>query len=337
MPEISLSLPTSPTPVTSGSPAGEVRAASDEPVAEDAGTFAHLLKGNLETGQRQDVPPDVLADLMADGNAPDEDLQDLIASTELPAGAEALAAALLLAPAAQGADALKSSGHGSPGGETALLDAGSADRRSGKSDAASLLAAGIAARTGSNGDARGNTLPDFEGASEQLPDAFADGTAGTMQAAQQTDFRAHMTAAQTQQARTELAVSTPLGQPGWADDVGHQMTWLSDQGIGKAELVLTPPHLGRIEISLEIGSDLSNAQFVSASPQVREALEQAMPRLREMLAQSGISLGEANVSSDQPSREGQSGERQGHRTRDSGELAAPLAGRRQIGLVDLFA
>ena len=104
--------------------------------------------------------------------------------------------------------------------------------------------------------------------------------------------------------------------------------------------MLTPPHLGRIEISIQIGADLSTAQFVSASPQVREALEQAMPRLREMLAESGISLGQANVSSDQPSGErGQDGERHGRGRDASGEtdgvIVPPV--RRGVGLVDLFA
>ena len=69
----------------------------------------------------------------------------------------------------------------------------------------------------------------------------------------------HLTAAQ--RPTTELAVATPITHPGWADDVGHQVTWLADQGSSSAELVLTPPHLGRIEISLQIGPDQSSAQF----------------------------------------------------------------------------
>ena len=35
---------------------------------------------------------------------------------------------------------------------------------------------------------------------------------------------------------------------------------------------------------------------MSAQPEVRQALENAMPRLREMMSESGVQLGQANVS-----------------------------------------
>ena len=339
MPEIALNIPTSATPLAGSAPVSEARAVSGELGAEDAASFANLLKDNLQASQGKELPPGLLAELMADAMKPDEDVQTLITSEDLPAGAEAMAAALLLAPALQQAEALK--GMQQPSGDAAddalssTTDGGS---RSSGDDLAALSrqAAGIAADAGSAGDAAGKPVPELERANELLKDSFADSTAGSLQQSQHADFRAHMAAAQAP--RTELAVATPITHPGWAEDVGHQITWLAEQGTSKAELVLTPPHLGRIEIKLEIGTDLSTAQFVSASPQVREALEQAMPRLREMLAQGGISLGEANVSSDQPSRDGGGSDSRGQRGRDSGgDIAVAPAARRGVGLVDLFA
>jgi flagellar hook-length control protein FliK len=336
MPAPTLNLPTSASPLASSGPVGEIRGIAGELNGEDAAAFANLLKDNLQaSGQGRELPPELLADLMADAIKPDEDAQELITTDTPQSGADMLAAGLLLTPALQLADALKAAA-ASDGEATAVLsnltngNGGKAARGN-----ADPLAAGIAAQAGSDVEVDGKTLPDFDLAADVLPDAFADNTTGTMQQAQHADFRAHMAAAQ--QPKTEMTVATPLNQPGWADDVGHQISWLADQGMSKAELVLTPPHLGRIEITLEIGSDLSTAQFVSANPQVREALEQAMPRLREMLAEGGISLGEANVSSDQPSREGQDGEQRGQRGRDSGEVVASPAARRGTGLVDLFA
>jgi len=44
-------------------------------------------------------------------------------------------------------------------------------------------------------------------------------------------------------------------------------------------------------ISLSMSGDQANAVFISASPEVREALENAMPRLREILADAGVTLG----------------------------------------------
>lgn len=339
MPDIALNIPTSATPLAGSSPVSEARAVNGELGAEDAASFANLLKDNLQAGQGKELPPGLLADLMADAMKPDEDVQTLITSEDLPAGAEAMAAALLLAPALQQAEALKGVQPAGDALDDALASATDGGGRSKGDDLAALSrqAAGIAAESGSATDAAGKAVPELERANELLKDSFADGTSGTLQHAQHADFRAHMAAAQAP--KTEMAVATPITHPGWAEDVGHQITWLAEQGTSKAELVLTPPHLGRIEIKLEIGTDLSTAQFVSASPQVREALEQAMPRLREMLAQSGISLGEANVSSDQPSRDGGSGgDSRGQRGRDSGgDIAVAPAARRGVGLVDLFA
>lgn len=336
MPAPTLNLPTSSTPLAASGPVGEIRGIAGELNGEDAAAFANLLKDNLQaSGQGRELPPELLADLMADAIKPDEDAQELITTETTQSGADMLAAGLLLTPVLQLADALKATASSESEATTELSDLTGGNGGKAAKGNADPLAAGIAARAGSDAEVDGKTLPDFDLAADVLPDAFADNTTGTMQQAQHADFRAHMAAAQ--QPKTEMTVATPVNQPGWADDVGHQISWLADQGMSKAELVLTPPHLGRIEITLEIGSDLSTAQFVSANPLVREALEQAMPRLREMLAEGGISLGEANVSSDQPSREGQGGEQRGQRGRDSGELAVSQTARRGTGLVDLFA
>lgn len=336
MPAPTLNLPTSSTPLAASGPVGEIRGIAGELNGEDAAAFANLLKDNLQaSGQGRERPPELLADLMADAIKPDEDAQELLTTETPQSGADMLAAGLLLTPVLQLADALKATASSESEATTELSDLTGGNGGKAAKGNADPLAAGIAARAGSDAEVDGKTLPDFDLAADVLPDAFADNTTGTMQQAQHADFRAHMAAAQ--QPKTEMTVATPVSQPGWADDVGHQISWLADQGMSKAELVLTPPHLGRIEITLEIGSDLSTAQFVSANPLVREALEQAMPRLREMLAEGGISLGEANVSSDQPSRDGQGGEQRGQRGRDSGELAVSQTARRGTGLVDLFA
>lgn len=336
MPAPTLNLPASSTPLVPSGPVGDIRGIAGELGSKDAATFANLLRDNLQaSGQGRELPPELLADLMADVIKPDEDAQELITTETPQSGADMLAAGLLLTPVLQLADALKTAASSESEATAALSDLTGGNGGKPAKDNAEPLAAGIAAQPGSKAEVDGKTLPDGDLAADVLPLALSDDSTGTMHHAQHADFRAHMAAAQ--QSKAEMTVATPMSQPGWADDVGHQISWLADQGMSKAELVLTPPHLGRIEITLEIGSDRGTAQFVSASPMVREALEQAMPRLREMLAESGISLGEANVSSDQPPREGQGGEQRGRRGRDSGEVAVIQTARRGAGLVDLFA
>lgn len=143
---------------------------------------------------------------------------------------------------------------------------------------------------------------------------------------------------------TPVTVHTPFGAPAWSEEIGKNLVWQAGQEQHKAELVLTPPHLGRIEISITIKNDEANASFVSANPAVRDALEQAMPRLREMLANSGITLGQANVGSDSSASgdnyEGNSGYsgRRGGGNLDLGAVTSPpIASRQSNGLVDTFA
>jgi flagellar hook-length control protein FliK len=95
-----------------------------------------------------------------------------------------------------------------------------------------------------------------------------------------------------------------------AEDVGSRVSWMIGRGENKAELVLTPPHLGKLEVSIQTNGEITTAHFVAASAAARDALEQALPRLREVLQQAGINLGQTNVStsSEQQARQDSSGQ-----------------------------
>jgi len=87
-----------------------------------------------------------------------------------------------------------------------------------------------------------------------------------------------------------------VGNRGWGQGLGDKLVWMAGQGHQVAELHLNPPDLGPLKITLTLNHDQASAQFISAHTQVRDAIQAAMPRLREMLAGSGITLGNANVS-----------------------------------------
>ncbi|MCU6502357.1 flagellar hook-length control protein FliK [Rugamonas sp. A1-17] len=59
---------------------------------------------------------------------------------------------------------------------------------------------------------------------------------------------------------------------------------------------LNPPDLGPLQVVLSVNKDQATAAFSSAQPEVRQALEAAMPKLREMMSDAGIQLGNATVS-----------------------------------------
>mgnify|MGYP005753551789 FL=1 len=150
-----------------------------------------------------------------------------------------------------------------------------------------------------------------------------------------------------QPATPQLPVHTPANQPAWAEDVGNQVRWMLGRAESKAELVLTPPNLGKLEVSINLNGDQTTAQFIASSQAARDALERAMPQLREVLQQAGIMLGDANVSTSQQGaggdgQEGRSGRGAGSAAeRAEGATGAAGSGsvwlRQQQGMVDTFA
>ena len=103
---------------------------------------------------------------------------------------------------------------------------------------------------------------------------------------------------------------TPHLHEGFDDAMGARMSWLADQKIGHAHIKITPGELGPIEVRLQLDGDKVQASFSSAHADVRQALEQSLPRLRELLGQQGLQLTHADVGG-QPQRrqmDGRSGE-----------------------------
>jgi len=96
---------------------------------------------------------------------------------------------------------------------------------------------------------------------------------------------------------TVLTVHTPPADAErWASETTQRLVWVAGRGETKAELQLTPPSLGKLEVTLQLNNDQLTAHFVAASQAARDALEHALPQLREQLAQSGLSLGQTSVS-----------------------------------------
>lgn len=141
-----------------------------------------------------------------------------------------------------------------------------------------------------------------------------------------------------------LHVATPAGSPGWPEEVGTRVSWMVGNEESHAHLTLTPPQLGKVEVSITVNGDQTTAQFVAATPAARELIEQSLPRLREILEQSGINLGQTDVgtsgqpgSSDEGRRGGASGGNRGGDDRLAAGTTPAQWVRRGEGLVDTFA
>lgn len=157
-----------------------------------------------------------------------------------------------------------------------------------------------------------------------------------------------------QQAAAAVAVPADkltgrVGSPAWDQQLGQKVVWMAAGGDQSATLTLNPPDLGPVQVVLTVTNDQADAAFMSAQPEVRQALEAAMPRLREMMSEAGIAFGNATVSAGTPEQQNNgeraaSGERRGNGQgggASGGEIAiAPAtAGRSRASLsaVDTFA
>jgi flagellar hook-length control protein FliK len=91
-------------------------------------------------------------------------------------------------------------------------------------------------------------------------------------------------------------VSTPCGQEGWDQAVSQKVSWMVQDQIKSATLTLNPPNMGPIHIQVQLDQQQVHVQFVSVQPEVRQALQQAIPALEAMMTQSGLQLGQSDVS-----------------------------------------
>lgn len=334
-----------PQPMPGIAPAQPAAAGAADAAAPDADTvdFAAVLKAQIARPAKDASAPDILAALPADsssGEAASEDdalpVPDL--ATLLPTLAARPGPAPLLAEAApppsEPAAAPLQAVAGRPTADmavpTAEADAApdaAATRPPGflqaaKAETVSIASDPLAAATGAAQSP----------AADQLSPAAAPHAAAVP---------AH--AASRADAPAAVRVDTPVGQRGWDAEVGQKVVMMVNRLESRAELTLTPPQLGRVEVSITVHGDQTSAAFVSASPAARDALEQALPRLREILAEAGITLGQASVNAESPRRDGNdtTGQQTGNDGQDRGRLArgsppAPWL-RRSEGLIDTFA
>lgn len=110
------------------------------------------------------------------------------------------------------------------------------------------------------------------------------------------------------------AISTPVRDAAWGQKLGEQLITLTGNQIRTAEIKLTPADLGPLRVQISIDEGVANITFQAQHAVTREAIEQALPRLREMLAESGLSLGQTDVS--------EQGVSEGNQEREFGSAAS---------------
>lgn len=152
---------------------------------------------------------------------------------------------------------------------------------------------------------------------------------------------------QMSNALLSMKVPQQVGSGGWDRAIGERLVWMVKGDRQMAELKITPPNLGPLEVKLTVNNDQASVTFLSNHAQVRDALEAAIPRLREMMQQESLQLVDVDVGSQergeaQTGRGGGAGQTGHVLGETSGESAgdsvrsASTGSAHGIGLVDLF-
>lgn len=198
-----------------------------------------------------------------------------VATSSDPRGGNATAPVLPTLPAAQAATAAPTDGDATAAFAMAMGAAASADTKTSGATDATLDSIGM-------GDTA-STSASLPSVSSMTNHPLPRGVAAAVQA------------------------NTPIPlDNGFDDGFSSRIAWLADQKIGHAEIRITPDHLGAIDVRLQIDGNRVNAEFNSAQPDVRHALESSLPRLRDMLGQQGLQLGQADVGQRQAQQQGAS-------------------------------
>lgn len=112
------------------------------------------------------------------------------------------------------------------------------------------------------------------------------------------------------------SVELPVGHAQWGDQVVGKLTWLTARNLSEAEIHLTPPDMGPLEVKVRVQHDQASITVHAANPVVRDQLELHSHRLRDMLEQQGLSLQQFDVS-------GQSGNQAGGEHAEEGSGRGP--------------
>jgi flagellar hook-length control protein FliK len=135
-----------------------------------------------------------------------------------------------------------------------------------------------------------------------------------------------------------IAIATPVTSPGWQGEFAEKLGQVVMAGSDRAEFRLHPADMGPVDVRITVNADQASVLITAPHAATRDALEQALPQLRDLLANQGITLGQANVQSENRPSDDSS------RTREfapAGDVPAVVdtvsRSVRVSGLVDVFA
>lgn len=103
------------------------------------------------------------------------------------------------------------------------------------------------------------------------------------------------------------SIDVPVGHTEWGDKLVGKLSWLTARNMSVAEIHLTPPDMGPMEVKVRVHHEQANITVHAANPVVRDQLELHSHRLRDMLGEQGLSLAQFDVSDSPQQQAGEQG------------------------------
>ncbi len=186
--------------------------------------------------------------------------------------------------------------------------------------------------------------PQHESATTRLPHASSGSTEVPVGLAQPGLASLPASAAAAAAPAATAHVAAPVASDRWGQALGERVLWMAHKDVQSASLTLNPPELGPVKVELQLQETQAVASFSSAQPEVRKALEDALPALKAMFAEAGLDLRQADVGGDNArSRHAPDGQAQTSHGKPADAApaaigqAAPIPTRLSRGLLDTFA
>lgn len=134
-----------------------------------------------------------------------------------------------------------------------------------------------------------------------------------------------------------LGLTLPADKASWAEPLAERIALMIQKGGNSAELRLNPPHLGRIEVQFTVNGDQASIVLTTASADIRDALQQSLPRLEALLQNSGLQLADSHITDQQSRHADESTPQPPFSPVEDGGEPAPISAPIVVGLIDTYA
>ncbi|TBW59440.1 flagellar hook-length control protein FliK [Marinobacter halodurans] len=94
------------------------------------------------------------------------------------------------------------------------------------------------------------------------------------------------------------SIDLPVQHAEWGDKIAGKLAWLTSQRMSAAEIHVTPPDMGPLEVRVQVHHDQAQVTVHATHAAVRDQLELNGHRLRDMLQENGLNLDRFEVSAD---------------------------------------